>query len=66
MREPKTWTPAKIRELRREVLKLEQAELATLLSVHSNTVARWERGEFRPDLATQRMLSHLAKEGAPA
>ena len=32
---------------RREALGLSQAQLAALVGVHANTVARWERGEVR-------------------
>jgi transcriptional regulator with XRE-family HTH domain len=32
------------------------AEMAEVLGVHRNTVARWERGDFEPSALTQRAV----------
>lgn len=37
-------TPDELRR-RRETMSLSQSELAAILQVASNTIARWERGE---------------------
>ena len=37
-----------IARLRREGLKMTQAQLAQILGVHAMTVSKWERGELRP------------------
>lgn len=51
-------TPRQISALRRKLEKT-QAELAVLLSVSSNTVARWERGELEPGPESIRALTAL-------
>jgi predicted transcriptional regulator len=43
---PTPLTPAELRG-RRRVLGLTQADLAAVLDLSANTVARWERGELR-------------------
>ena len=48
-------TPAYLRRLRRR-LRLTQAELAALLGVAKNTVARWERGELGMQPSTERLI----------
>lgn len=66
MKEPKIWTPEKIRELRTEVLKMSLAELGAKLGVHWNTVSRWESGTMKPTFATQRRMSEIVKERVAA
>ena len=46
----------RIRDLRRE-LKITQAELAERLSVHLQTVSKWERGISEPDISQLGELS---------
>lgn len=67
MRDPKVWTAEKIKELRTEVLKLEQAEFGALFGVHYGTVSRWELGQLRPRISKQRQMSDIvAKEKVAA
>jgi putative transcriptional regulator len=55
-------TPAKIRALRlRE--KSRQNVFAAYLSVTHGLVSKWERGEKRPQGATLKLLSLVAKNG---
>lgn len=49
------WGPNVRRQ--REQLGLSQAELATRVGVHPNTLPRIERGEYRPALETQIALA---------
>ena len=46
---------------RRQQLKLTQAELATLIGVAKNTVARWERGEMGMSNTTAKLLDLLTR-----
>lgn len=46
----------------RERAGLTQRELARLVGVHANTVARWERGEQLMPEATRRLLERLASD----
>jgi putative transcriptional regulator len=57
-----TMTPAKIRALRlRE--KSSQNVFAAYLNVTPGLVSKWERGEKRPQGATLKLLSLIAKNG---
>lgn len=51
-------TPKALLALRHR-LGLSQAELATLIGVASNTVARWERGELGMRPTTARLIQLL-------
>lgn len=62
MKEPKTWTPEKISQLRTEVMKMTFAEMGAVLGVHWNTVSRWENGVMTPTFALQRRLTEVLKE----
>lgn len=43
-------TMSTIRKVRKELLKISQAELAEMAGVTQSTVSRWERGELSPSL----------------
>ena len=58
------WTPEKIRQLRREGLRMTQEQLAAVLGVHRNEVIRWEAGKVSPHLGTQVMLDKLEQRHA--
>ena len=58
-------TPADIRDLRQS-LSLTQRELASLVSVSRETIARWERdGGSRPQFVHMQRLRELAAKLAP-
>lgn len=44
----KTLPPPRLRRMLREDLGLTQEDIAQVLDVHRETVARWERGEAYP------------------
>ncbi len=46
---------------RRRRLKLTQAELAKLIGVAKNTVARWERGELGMSKTTAKLIDLLTR-----
>jgi DNA-binding transcriptional regulator YiaG len=46
---------------RRQRLKLTQTELARLIGVHKNTVARWERGELGMKATTDKLINLLTR-----
>lgn len=57
-------TGAELRRVRKR-LKKSQAELAVLLGVRSNTVARWERGERGISEPVARLLKLIAGANKP-
>lgn len=69
-------TPAAIRDLRKNTLKLSQVELAQLLGLNAMTVMRWEKGRSEPspwhrglmyalERSTARDLSNLMADWGP-
>ena len=55
----KDWTPEEIGRLRRQ-LRFTQAEFGEKCGVHYVTVARWEKGDWKPGLSKLRHLDALA------
>ena len=53
-----TWTSSGIRTLRQE-MGLSQEQLARLLGISMNTVARWEQGDRTPDRYNELQLNKL-------
>ena len=53
------WTPAKIRNLRKNTLKLSQPFFAAMLNVTASTVRSWEQGQKTPSGAAARLLQLL-------
>lgn len=51
-----------IRHIRKEILKVSQAELATLTGVTQATVSRWESGELEPDRKDMKVIRDTAIE----
>lgn len=49
-------TPAELKAIRTDSLRLTQQELADKLGVQRNTVARWEMGIRRMPLTAERLL----------
>ena len=50
------WTPSKIRNLRKNTLKLSQPYFAAMLNVTASTVRSWEQGQKTPSGAAARLL----------
>jgi len=46
--------------IRREVLKLTQAELGAIAGVRQATVSRWEKGDLEPSLAEMKAIREEA------
>ena len=59
MKEPRTWTPAKIRELRTVVMRMTLHEMGERFGVSWNTWGRWESGVSAPTMGNRRKLSDL-------
>lgn len=57
----KPFAPAELRFLRK-LLALSQANLARLLGVSDQTVARWEKGETTFDAAAERLVRFIVLE----
>lgn len=53
-------TAPEIKSLR-DLLKLNQVQLAQLLGVHPVTVSKWERGESAPTAYQATLLQHFRK-----
>jgi predicted transcriptional regulator len=51
-----------IEHIRKHILKVTQAEMATIAEVTQATVSRWESGEFEPSLGELGRIRSAAKE----
>ena len=48
--------------IRKQVLKMSQAEMAALTETSQATVSRWETGELEPDRAQMETIREAAKQ----
>lgn len=50
-----------LRRIRKDVLSLSQAEIATLVGVSQGTVSKWENGELAPSLSEMSIIRDEAR-----